>query len=270
MSDDKTEPSGKKSNAIVRCVSHPFFGGVLGIVGIALAIYFYVASRETPELTYYTYPVKTAVVRTGLVSRLSMQFDGQEITSDVTAAQVSFWNAGRRAIHGSTVLEPLTIRTAGNTRILEARLLFIGRAISGIRVDSSRLSEGEVSIQWNILEQNDGGVLLIVYAGDENVDISASAVLEGQPNIVRVDYSEPFETPEKQFARRLGWRSWVSVVVFFTFGILQLFMLAVHGPVQVLRRSPVLGWIMWLSMVGSFSAGFVELFFLRSPVTPFG
>jgi hypothetical protein len=138
-------------------------GSIASIIGIALSVYFFVASRETPELTYFVHPAKAAVVRTGQTSRLSVQFDGQILTSDITAAQVAFWNAGRRPIRGGAILSPLVIRTGNREQILEVRLQKTSRDVVGMSVNSSRLASGEVEIRWSILEQNDGGVLQIVY-----------------------------------------------------------------------------------------------------------
>ncbi len=122
MSDDNTEKDTKKPNAILKFASHPAVGVAVGVLGIVIGFYLYWSSREIPELTYYVHPVKAAVVRTGQISRLSVQFDGKDLNSNVTAAQVAFWNAGRRAIRRSAILEPLVMRTADKARILEVRL----------------------------------------------------------------------------------------------------------------------------------------------------
>ncbi len=75
------------------------------------------------------------------------------------------------------------------------------------------LASGEVEIRWNILEQNDGGVLQIVYAGNESTDIQAQAVLEGQPEVVRLNYTEALSRPGEEYARRQGWKGqWVSLI----------------------------------------------------------
>jgi hypothetical protein len=239
---------------------------VVGILGIALAVYFYFLSRETPELTYFVHPVKAAVVRTGQMSRLSVQFDGKDLTSDVTAAQVAFWNAGRRAIRSSAILGPLVMRTANKARILEVRLQKTSRDVTGIKVDSSRLPAGKVEIRWDILEKNDGGVLQIVYAGDENVDIVAHAILEGQRDIVGLQYSQALTPPGEQYARRLGWRSWSAVIVFFFMGVFLLLIIAL----RIRQPRSVIDVILWIEVVLTFGSGTWELLFDRPPVPPFG
>ena len=65
-------------------------GTIASIVGVALSVYFFKASREKPELTYFVHPAKAAVVRIQENSRIEVHFDGQRLESDVTVAQVAF------------------------------------------------------------------------------------------------------------------------------------------------------------------------------------
>ena len=165
-------------------------------------MYFYFASQESPGLTYFVHPAKAAVVRTCQTSRLAVQFDGQDLTSDITAVQVAFWNAGNKPIRKNSILSPLVIRTGNQEPILEASLRKTSRDVVGITLDPSRLAAGEVEIGWNILEQNDGGVLQIILIGDETVDIQAQAIIEGQSAIVGIEYSGKLRPLGEKYARR--------------------------------------------------------------------
>lgn len=204
-----------------------FFGrpavGITGliatIIGIILSVYFFLASREKVELTYFVHPAKAAVVRRGQTSRLAVQFDGQVLTSDATAAQIAFWNAGSKPIRANSVLSPLVIRTRNKERILEAKLRKTSRDVVNITLDPSRLAAGEVVIGWNILEQNDGGILQIIYAGDETVNIQAHAVLEGQPEIVELRYGMELRPPGEEYTRRRGPRAQIPNYVVTAVGV---------------------------------------------------
>jgi len=195
-----------ESSSLLRFFSRPavgIIGSVASVIGIALSVYFFMASRQKPELTYFVHPAKAAVVRTGQSSRLAVQFDGRDVTSDVLAAQIAFWNAGSKSIRVTDVLSPLVIRTGNGGRILEAKLRKTSRDVVQITLNPSRLAIGEVEIGWNILEQNDGGVLQIVYVGDETVDIQAHAVLEGQPEL-KLQYGEKLRDLGEEYTRRRG------------------------------------------------------------------
>lgn len=211
---DMSDTNDNRQSSLMRFFGRPevgIAGSIASIIGIGLSVYFFLASREVSELTYFVHPAKAAVVRTGQTSRVSVQFDGQILTGDIRAAQVAFWNAGRRPIRGDAILSPLVIRTRNKERILEARLRKTSRDVVGAVVDSARLPSGEVEIRWNILEHNDGGVLQIVYIGNEAVEIEARGVLEGQPELVRLDYARATSTPDEEYSRRQGWQArWPS------------------------------------------------------------
>jgi hypothetical protein len=204
---DKDESPVKAAGAI--SLPRRFFGnplvGVLGslasIVGLILALYFYWVSREKPELMFFVHPAKAAVVRMGQTSHLAVQFDGQDVTCDVTTAQIAFWNAGKKPIRSSAILEPLAIRVSSK-KIFEVRLRKSTREVTRISIDSSDLTRGEVRINWSILEQNDGGILQIVYAGDENTAIEAHSVIEGQPEVRECKFTEKASKPGEEYARR--------------------------------------------------------------------
>jgi hypothetical protein len=218
------EPTSKP-NAFIDFFSRPIVGiagSITSIIGLALSIYFFAVSREAPELTYFVHPAKAAVVRTGQMSRLSVQFDGQTLTGDITAAQIAFWNAGRKSIRAENVLRPLVLKTGDKTKILEARIQKSSRDVVGLELDSSRLALGEVQIKWNILEQNDGGVIQIVYVSDESIPLEAHAVLEGQPEIVRLEYSRSLSTPNEEYLRRQGGMHRISAYILVCLGPLNL------------------------------------------------
>ncbi len=223
-------------------------------------------------MTYFVHPAKAAVVRADQTSRLSVQFDGQNVTGDITAAQVAFWNAGRRSIRGGDILKPLVVRTANKARILEARLQKSSRDVVGLVLGSSAQSSGEVEIRWNILEQNDGGILQIVYSGGDELAIEAHAVLEGQSEIVRMEYRRPISTPGEVYLERQGWRGLIAPYSMFGMG---LFAFAIFGwrvrrswdSATSLQRND---WILSAQGLVMLGAGIWLLLFELPPGPPFG
>lgn len=137
-------------------------GLILTLVGFPLSIYFYYAAKEYPQLTYYTHPVKATVVRAGEASRLSAIFDNKRVETDITAAQVAIWNQGRRPIRREHMLRPLVIFTENHTPILEATIRKTSRDVAGIALNQDELNKGRVTVHWDILEQNDGGIIQLI------------------------------------------------------------------------------------------------------------
>ena len=81
-------------------------GSIASIIGLVLAIYFFDKSSRYRELIYLVHPANAVVVKSGQLSRLSVTLDEKTLNTDVTAAQVAFWNAGNEAIRKDNVLQP--------------------------------------------------------------------------------------------------------------------------------------------------------------------
>ncbi|MCX5672157.1 MAG: hypothetical protein NTU94_12640, partial [Planctomycetota bacterium] len=81
-----------------------------------------------------------------------------------------------------------------------------------LRLDSTKLAEGRVPLNWDILEQSDGAIIQLIYAGDENTDINIEGVLEGQPSVSRLEYSRKLQRPENQFSSDRPSPSWVGMI----------------------------------------------------------
>lgn len=133
------------------------------------------------------HPAKAIIVNAGHLSRLSVSLDGTPIDTDLTAAQIVFWNQGNESIRKEHVLGAFTLHTQLNVPIIEATIRKSSRDVVHIEVDKSGFQRGEIGLSWNILEQGDGGILQVIFAGGPSTDIIASGVIEGQPSIRRVE-----------------------------------------------------------------------------------
>lgn len=199
-------------------VSHPLnlLLGLLASFASILSVFLYFHSIETRELTFLVRPFRATVVKSGQASRLKASFDGKEITNDVTAAQITFWNAGKRAIRRSEILEPITVSTGTDHPILEASLRKSTRQVTHISLTESQLNKGEVAISWDILENLDGGVLQLIYTGDAGVPISLRGTVEGQSSIrLRAPPRETTMPPEERYGAGVKLKKlvmWVSIV----------------------------------------------------------
>ena len=140
-----TESSGK----IRRFFSNPmvgFVGSIASIIGLGLAVYFYIEARETRELRYFVNPARAVVVHAGQTSRLSVTLDGAPVKRDVSAAQVAFWNEGRATIKPDNILRSLVVKTSPTAPIIEATVRKRSREVVKIDLDRSRLVLGELTV----------------------------------------------------------------------------------------------------------------------------
>ncbi|HEY7401938.1 MAG TPA: hypothetical protein VIB39_00320 [Candidatus Angelobacter sp.] len=64
------------------------------------------------------------------------------------------------------------------------------RDVVDISLDQKHQEEGVVGFSWNILEQGDGGVIQVVYAGSPAATkIIVNGVIEGEHQIRQLQYS---------------------------------------------------------------------------------
>ncbi|MGK3958946.1 hypothetical protein WMF38_38545 [Sorangium sp. So ce118] len=200
-----------------------------GAAGLFTGIYFYQISKRDPELTYYVHPVQAAVVKTGQASRLAVSHDGNPIDSDITAAQVVIWNNGKQSIKKDSVLKAIKLELEDETPILEATVRKVSRDVIGFTIQTDELSKGRASVSWNILEQDDGAVLQLVYAGKPGTQIQVSGIIEGQKQLERYEYHNRILSPDEQYQKKKPrWYLWLGLVLIAglsTFAIVPL----VHG-----------------------------------------
>ena len=215
----------------VRVFSHPAVGAVgilIGIVGVVLTVYFYMQSTRDRELVYYVNPAKAVVVKTGESSNLQVYMNGLLLQNDVTAAQVAIWNQGKEPIRPSDMLSPLAIQTNPSVPILEATIRKKSREVIHLSLDQDHLKDGVLTVSWNILEQGDGGILQIIYAGGTNADITASGIVVGQGKVRQLQYHGKILSPTAQInnAQKGKYAYWFELVfatAAFCFGIFAFF-----------------------------------------------
>jgi hypothetical protein len=195
---DIPEPADKlgQRHDLLRRFSNPWIGllgTIFSVVGVGLAIYFYIAGARTRKLTYTVIPVKTIVVKSGEASTLRVLHGDQELKGDVTAAQVAIWDDGAEFIRPDNALSPISVVLCPPAPILEARIRKVSREVIGAAIGTSRLADGVVPVTWKILEHNDGAVIQLIFAGSPETNIAVEGTVEGQPTVLRV---EPSHRPQ--------------------------------------------------------------------------
>jgi hypothetical protein len=268
------EPTAEVSSRLWRFFANPIVGivgSIASVIGVALAILFYLAGIREPRLTYYVHPVKSMLASPGENSRLTVFYDKQPIQQAVTVAQVAFWNAGKTSIRRENILQPLAIVVGGNSPILEARLRKVSRDIVQVEIDQTHTRDGILEVKWNILEFGDGGILEIVFLGTAITTISGRAVIEGQANPERLEFSRLIRSPAEQY-RDIQSTNRIFALIFGGAGVFMILVAALAYfflQKAKLRRSwvPVL---MMLYAVILLVSGLYEYLSASPPGPPFG
>jgi hypothetical protein len=159
-------------------------GLVVALIGLAFGAYQWLDSKVQPDLSYFASASRTRIVQANMASDLSVTFKGSHIDGDLTAIQIAIWNGGKASIKPTTILQPIAIQIGnGEIPVLEAKVLRTTRAITNVRLDESDGREGRTAIDWQILEQGDGAVIQLIYAGAADAPIAISGAVEGQKTI---------------------------------------------------------------------------------------
>jgi len=183
-------------------MDHPWFiriAGLFSVIALPLSFWFYYASIQKPELSYAINPVRTTIVRPGQFSSMQVSINGNIISNDLSSVQIAIWNAGRKAIHESEILAPIVIRPVPSTAIYEARSSKQARSETVMNIHQELTNA--IPIKWKILEQNDGCVLTLFYAGGDNIDFVVDGTIEDQGKVKRV---------------KTGQDNWISSLILFT------------------------------------------------------
>jgi hypothetical protein len=106
-------------------------GSIASVIGVLLAVYFYVQGNRYRDLVYYVSPAKAAVVDTTQTSELRVFLGEREVRGSVSAAQVAVWNAGTESIRPADILKEMAFSTGSEAPILEARIRSSSRDVVG-------------------------------------------------------------------------------------------------------------------------------------------
>jgi hypothetical protein len=230
-------PPTSQSGLIRWWIAHPivgFIGSLASVIGLPLAVYFYVAGQASRELTITSDPAVT-IVKGGQASSVDIRYHGNPITTDVYARQIYVWNGGTDSIRTQNILEPIEL-IIPNASILETRLRKLTRPLTKVTV---RQAGNSILLDWNILEHNDAAAVDIIYAAADAGRLQVHGAIEHQKGIKFVEY----ETPRKRDP------TWLTVLGYLLFGGFGIFMIIlgigtfrnIRASRKSLSRSSIIG-----------------------------
>jgi hypothetical protein len=161
-------------------------GAVVGILGVAFGVYAYVNCQPVRRLTFYADPASALIVKSGQTSNLMVSYDGKPISTDVIAAQITLWNAGKLPIKPEHIRDPIVIKTDPPRPILEPTIRTSTperEKIINAQIDKTDAPLGRIKLTWDLLEQDDGFQIQLIFAGPSDTRLVPSGVIEGQKHI---------------------------------------------------------------------------------------
>jgi hypothetical protein len=173
----------------------------IGIIGIAMAVYFYRRTEKKRVPTFMVNPRRRNLVQPELAKfdKFSLLYDGTEVgKSGITAIQVYFWNSGSLEILSSQVLKPYSI-SISDGRILSWSIIKTNRGVILPQLVRADENFNSLRLSFAVLEPGDGAVIEIVYDGppDAKVEIDGVCVGSHRPTVLPSD-GRSFSTRPKQ------------------------------------------------------------------------
>lgn len=153
-------------------------GTVIGIVGIAVAVFFgvlatvlYLRSKKekVPNIIIRGYPLISVFMGEVLPESISLTYEGKPI-KNLWVTDVTFWNSGKEPIRAGDVpsTDPITIRLL-HGEILDAKVT--KKSSDSTLFECNRAQPNSVEMSFEYLDQNDGGVIRLFHTGRKGSDV---------------------------------------------------------------------------------------------------
>ena len=161
-------------------------GLLVGLISLILSFIFYTQTLVYREPVFVVDPNRTEIIRADRISNAPLKvvrLEGDEISGDISSARVYLWNRGTLAVKPEHILLPLRL-TLGDPQgeILDFQILKISRGIVAPNIIRySKDTKRTLSVNFKILEQNDGFCVQIIYVGKPFAEFTIDGQIEGVP-----------------------------------------------------------------------------------------
>jgi hypothetical protein len=165
----------------------PLGGILLGVLGIILAVVFFIRSRRVSKVRYDCSGRSLVEGLSGALEGIEVRYKGSP-QERITVSRLVFWNAGTETIRvGDFTDDPLRIVCTKDVAILDHRIVEPNDATNKIWVGSVQHAEDEtfITIRFDYLDANDGAIVQIVHNGSERVRFRLAGSLKGNCSITR-------------------------------------------------------------------------------------
>jgi hypothetical protein len=189
-------------------------GLAVGIIGIFLAIYFYIKSKRKTQISYIVQSTQLlGRSRSVLPEEVSILYGGDLITNLINANFI-FWNSGNTSIKHDDVVpgSPIVIALAQNSHPLKASLLKCSLPQNGIFLRA--MSGEDTEISFTYLDPRHGFNIELLYEGEVSAP-TVSGTIIGMPQGLNRVYLER-QTNKRSYFETVGMA--ITVVLGFTMG----------------------------------------------------
>jgi hypothetical protein len=164
------------------------YGGiVLGIFGIAATAYFARRYSEKKRPRFYTTTELKIARSEDAPDDIAISYKGKNVAR-VYSTIVWFWNAGRKPLKSEDLRtsQPLEIRLKDENESLEILDVSVPKTSrEAIRFKAQKCDNACVSVGFDFIDHNDGGVIEIMHTGSLQTHVNFSGIILGAPEGVK-------------------------------------------------------------------------------------
>lgn len=161
-------------------LSQGWLGTVVGLIGIILAILFYLRSKRKSKLAFQSDHV-SLVGRPGAAfpDEVEIRFSGNTVPR-ISANTIVIWNCGDQTIRGADLVnkDPLRLEVPDTDRILKFTVLKQTRGVNAWNFDQSNTNK--LNLTFDYLDPGDGISLEIIHTASGN-DLDVTGTIKGIP-----------------------------------------------------------------------------------------
>lgn len=226
------------NNKFITLLSNPLLNGwgfIVGLIGMAFAIFTYFDSQSYPELVAQVHPTKTVLVSEQGVQELAIYADGKKVDGPVTSVQIAIWNNGKKEVKAEDVLESIVLKTNKKVKILSAKVLKQSRNVVNLNLNSEKSNEGVIGLNFRIFEKSDSALLQVTYEGKDDIEFVGYGSLIGQKSFMVSKFNRVLSSKENSDSKSL--HSKYVENTFYIFTLTYVFFLLIKMIPSIFDRS---------------------------------
>ena len=142
-------------------------GTIVGVIGIVLAVVFYLKGKEKKEFSYCLRSRTLIRKKKAKFEKLSIDYGGKKI-DDLCVSNLTIWNSGNKTLNASDMVtsKELTITALEDGKILDVEILKCSEETN--KFSLQLLDEHTVKILFDYVDKMEGVVIQIIHTGTNN------------------------------------------------------------------------------------------------------
>lgn len=186
---------------------HIFFGGdslfnlvafVLAIIGIVLAIFFYIRSKRQRVPIYSVRSINLVEQSIEKIDNIEILYSGSTV-KNLSIARVAIWNQGKETINNTDIApsDPIKIICTGTTSFLGLKIVYEKNPVNNFFLfpvpNPTKPDEdlqNEMTVNFDYLDYEEGAIIQVFHTGKTGDEIQVVGSIKGAGKINRL--GDPF------------------------------------------------------------------------------